>query len=215
MAEFPYTQSPGNIKKLFDLIQDVGKPTKVNIPFMTSIGLKSKNDRRLPDLLKFLGFIDSSGVPTPIWMEYRNKSKAPVVLAQAIRAGYSTLFGMYPDAHRRDDEVLRNFFNSNTSVGSSIVSVMVSTFKAVIALADFNADVPEDVEEEVAEVAAQNEQRKMKSNPNIGIGNGNGSSGLAVTVNIQLQIPATDDAAVYDKFFESLYKHVLSKDKEQ
>lgn len=209
MAEFPYTQSPGNIKKLFDSIQSVGKPDKVTTIWLESIGLKSSNDRKLVNVLKYIGFTDNSGTPTQIWMDYRDRTRSAVVLAQAIRAGYSSLFAMYPDAHRKDDEALRNFFNSRTSVAGNIVNSMLSTFKALLALADFNASVPEEIAEDVADVSAEKEQEKMQGKVKIDSG-----SSLAVTVNIQLQVPATDDASVYDNFFASLYKHILSKDKE-
>lgn len=209
MAEFPYTQSPGNIKKLFDQIQSVGIPQKVNIKWIESIGLKSKSDRALPGLLKFINFIDSTGVPTQTWSDYRDKTKSALVMAQSMRAAYSSLFSMYPDAYRKDDEALNNFFTSNTSVAAVMVKFMVSTFKSLKELADFESEVPENIEEDVANVAAEKERAKDRKKSPIVSG-----SGLAVTVNIQLQIPATDDASVYDKFFESLYKHVLSKDKE-
>jgi hypothetical protein len=34
--------------------------------------------------------------------------------------------------------------------------------------------------------------------------------GVTVNVNIRLELPATQDADVYDKIFESLKKHILS-----
>lgn len=67
MADFPYTQSHGNIKKLLEQIQSVGKPAKVTVNWLVSIGLKSSNDRNLLGLLKFIGFIDNTGTPTDVW----------------------------------------------------------------------------------------------------------------------------------------------------
>lgn len=211
MAEFTYTQSPANIKKLFEQIQSVGVPTKVAQKWLESIGLKTKPDRALVGVLKFINFIDNSGSTTQTWSDYRDKTKSAIVLAQSMRAAYSSLFSMYPDAHRKDDEALHNFFTSNSSLSAVMVKAVVNTFKSMKELADFESDVPESIEEDVAEVVAEKEKEKEKDNKkpvNSGV------SGLAVTVNIQLQIPATEDASVYDKFFESLYKHVLSKDKE-
>jgi len=34
--------------------------------------------------------------------------------------------------------------------------------------------------------------------------------GVTVNVNIRLELPATQDASVYDKIFESLKKHILA-----
>jgi len=206
MAEFPYTQTVKSIRILFDQIQAVGKPTKVNQKWIESIGLKTKSDKNLPGVLKFLGFVDGAGVPTQIWMDYRDKTKSAIVLAQSMRASYSTLFAMYPEAHKKDDEALNNFFTSNTTVAAVMVTSILNTFKALRDLADFEADVPESIEDDVADAVVKKEERKK---PSIGAAGGP----LAITVNIQLQVPATEDASVYDKFFESLYKHVLSKDK--
>jgi hypothetical protein len=213
MAEFTYTQSPANIKKLFEQIRSVGVPTKVAQKWLESIGLKTKPDRALVGVLKFINFIDSSGSPTQTWSDYRIKNKSAIVLAQSMRAAYSGLFSMYPDAHRKDDEALHNFFTSNSSLSAVMVKSVVNTFKSLKELADFESDVPESIEEDVAEVVAEKEIEKEKEKDTKKPVN-SGVNGLAVTVNIQLQIPATDDASVYDKFFESLYKHVLSKDKE-
>lgn len=209
MTDFPYTKSHGNIKRLFEQIQSSGKPEKATQNWLKLIGLKSSNDSRLPGLLKFIGFTDSSGIPDDdIWLAYKNKDKSSAILAQAIRTAYSDLFNIYSDAHRKDDEALRNYFSSKTGVGATTVAAMVNTFKSLVELADFNSEVPENLKDEILEKSEEKRSNKKPTNTNI---EGNG---LSVTVNIQLQIAATEDASIYDKFFQSLYKHVLSKNKE-
>jgi hypothetical protein len=133
-------------------------------------------------------------------------------MAQALREAYPTLFQTFPDAFRKDDEALRNYFSTHTDVGAKAVSYMVRTFKSLVALADFEADAP--VEEELEEdnggkltkVSKDSSDRKVSTKVQEATGNS-----LTINVNIQLQIPATEDATIYDKFFESLYKHILSK----
>ena len=39
-----------------------------------------------------------------------------------------------------------------------------------------------------------------------------GQREVAVTVNIQLVLPATKDGSIYDSVFESLRKHILSRE---
>ncbi|AIG98681.1 hypothetical protein AFULGI_00019300 [Archaeoglobus fulgidus DSM 8774] len=82
MAEFPYTTVPGKIKPFFQKIQEAGLPSKVTQKWINSIGFTSSNDPSIIPLLKKLGFIDRSGVPTELWARYRDKDLAPKVMAE-------------------------------------------------------------------------------------------------------------------------------------
>jgi len=207
MADFPYTQSPGNIKKLFNEIQSAGKPEKVQQTWLEMHGLKSKNDRRLVPLIKFLGFADDGGKPNDdIWLEYKHKEKSRALMAQQVRTAYSDLFSVYPDANRKDDEALRNYFSSKTGLASNVVGFTVSTFKSLCELAEFEF-VPPDM-------SRKRSPREEKGDSGVRTRSGSDAGSLTVNVNIQLQIAATDDASIYDKFFESLYKNVLAKSRE-
>lgn len=127
-------------------------------------------------------------------------------MAQALREAYRNLFETFPDAYRKDEEALQNFFSTHTSVGAKAVGSMIRTFKALIELADFNSEIP-DSEEEI-------EPEKTSATPvkkSVAKVHKPASDGLVINVNIQLQIPPTEDASIYDKFFESMRKHILSK----
>src|SRR5690554_659933 len=96
MADIVYTTVPGKIKPLLTKIKGVGIPPKVTRPWLKSIGFTSSNDPSLIGVLKLVGFIDERSVPTPDWQRFRGPKSAQV-LAQGIRAGYSELYGVYPD----------------------------------------------------------------------------------------------------------------------
>ncbi|HUT32343.1 MAG TPA: DUF5343 domain-containing protein [Planctomycetota bacterium] len=202
MADFPYTLSPGNVKRFFGQLQEVGKPDKVPMKWIEALGFKSKNDRYLLTIMKSLGFVDNGGVPTERWGAYRNKETAPAVMAVAVREAYRALFATYPEAHQKDTEALRNFFSTHSSVGARVVSLMVNTFKALVELADFDA----------AEPAADKvtEGKGVVRVPPAPGSSKQSTGGLVVNLNIQLQLPATDDAAIYEKLFEAMKKHLLS-----
>lgn len=104
MAEFPYIPTPAAVKRFLTHIQSAGIPAKVTVKYLEQVGFKSKNDRQLLSILKFIGFADSSGLPTPVWQAYRRKDKAGQILAEAIRQAYADLFKTFPDAHRKDNE---------------------------------------------------------------------------------------------------------------
>ena len=117
MADFAYTSNPARIRQFLEHVQAAKKPSKLTQKYLESAGFRTKNDRALRNVMKFIGFVDSSGVPTAVWQGYRDSKQAGSVLAKAIRSAYSGLFGMYEDAHLKDDETVRNHFRSVTDVG--------------------------------------------------------------------------------------------------
>jgi hypothetical protein len=86
MGEFTYTTVPGKIKPLLDKLRQVGTPPKATAQWLKTIGFTSSNDSTLLGVLKTIGLIDSSGVPTGRWSNYRGANHKKV-LAEAIRGG--------------------------------------------------------------------------------------------------------------------------------
>lgn len=211
MAEYPYTPKASSLDPLFERIQTTGVPNKVTLKYIESLGFKSKSDRYLLPLLRTLGFLDSHGVPTDRWKKYRNKKQAVAEMAQALREAYAGLFAMYPDAHRKDAEALRNFFTSNTSVGETAVQMMVGTFKALVNMADFESSalasetpiVPSEAAADLTPVPVAAAVPIAKSSTAT-------TQGITVNLNIQLTLPESKDSSIYDTLFESLKKHLLS-----
>jgi hypothetical protein len=143
MVEYPYVLVPGKLKKFFEHIQNAGVPPKITIQYLTSVGYKSINDRAIIPVLKFINFLDTSGVPLERYTEFHNKKIAGMVMANSLKAAYKDLFDTYPDAYRKDDEALRNYFRTHTSAGDQVVKATVATFKALCELADFEAKTEE------------------------------------------------------------------------
>ena len=200
MAEFPYMPNPARVELFFDHIQKTGVPPKVTIKYLESVGFKSKNDRPLIRILKFIGFLDSSGVPTELWGAYRNKDAAPRIMTGAISKAYSDLFNVYPDAYRKDSEALRNYFSTKTAVAERTLGLIVRTFTALCELADFEA------------VAADMSAAPSTAPTSVGPSPTalRQPAGMTVNINIQLALPVTEDASIYEKLFAALKKHLLS-----
>ena len=137
MQTFPYMTNPAKTKTFLEHVQTAKVPPKVTFNYLESAGFKSKNDRPLITIMKFIGFLDSSGVPAGAWRSYRDPKRSKAVLAGAIRAGYSDLFAMYEDAFSKDNEMLRSYFSSKTDVGKSTIDYIVLTFKTLCKYADF------------------------------------------------------------------------------
>lgn len=190
MAKAPYTPSPKNVTEFFNRIQTVGKPDKVAAAWLPTIGFKSSNDRYLVALCKTLGFIDSAGTPTARWLDFKDKQKAPKVMAEAIKTAYADLYKTYPDAEKRDDQALRNYFASKSGAAESVANLMVQTFKNLSGFADFG-EQPREPRAPAPDKAA----------------GGTTVNPVTVNINIQLQLPATQDAAIYDSLFGALRKY--------
>jgi hypothetical protein len=136
MAVFPYTQVPGKLKQFLAKIREIGVPPKVTVQSLKTLGFKSSNDATLIPVLKFIGFLDQSGTPTTKWSQYRG-AKARAVLGAAIQEGYSALYDIYPDAHKRSQEELEDVFSTSSSAGKAVIQKTVTTFRALAGEADF------------------------------------------------------------------------------
>jgi hypothetical protein len=205
-AEFPYINNPASLRKFLEKIRTVGVPDKVSIVYLNSLGFKSTNDRPIIPILKFLEFVDSSGVPKPLWQQYRPKETAGAVLAAAIRKAYGELFSTYPDAARKDNEALRNFFSTHTKVGEATLNLIVRTFKTLCEVGDFAAEPPELDSIDLKALAADKEKGLTLT------GKFKTQTGPAININIQLQLQATEDPKVYDNFFAAMKKHLFTSE---
>jgi hypothetical protein len=198
MEKALYTPNPASVRRFFQVIQDLGTPPKITQKYLPTIGFKSSNDRYLISILKFLGFIDETGVPTTKWNEYKNKSKATSVMALTVKSAYDELFETYPDAEVRGKETVQNFFASKWGASATVSGLMEQTFRQLCGLADFGA----------AKVTEPEEKGTItKEEP---VATRVGAIPVTINVNIQLQLPATKDEAIYDSLFSALKKHLLS-----
>ena len=105
---YPKTQNTGNLTALIKAIGSHGIPTKFTTKELPIWGFKSSNDRSIPNVLKFINFLDSSGSPTELWTMARTSPEKAA--AAGVRTGYQALFQTFPDAERKDTEALTNFF---------------------------------------------------------------------------------------------------------
>jgi hypothetical protein len=195
-----YTPNPASIGRFLDHVQDSGVPAKVTTKHLESVGFKSKNDRNLIGVLKSIGFLDGNGAPTDTWKAYKDKGKARRVLADALRTAYSELFSIYPDAYRKDDEALYNYFASKTGLAKATVELVVRTFKTVCERADFEGAPPG---------VATTPPTKAPPTPAIAEIKGGVPGAPSININIELHLPPTDDANVYEKLFAAMKKHLF------
>lgn len=224
MTDYPFVTTLGALSELFDkILNDFAVPSAVTQAWLAQIGFKSKNHRRFIPILKFIGFIDSSGKPTPKWTSYLDKSKSGGVLAEGIKEGYASLFSTYTNAQNISDEELTNFFRvANPNVRPNTISRIVSTFKTLCSLADFSiqngtsSKSDDRAKRTPAATIVQAENDTDSSLDALGgegvIGPGKPAFSPDININIQIHIAADASNTQIDKIFESMAEHLFNRD---
>lgn len=204
MADFKYTTVYGKLEGVLEKIRTTGVPPKANFPWLQSLGYTSSNDKSIPPVLKALGLIDNSNVPTQHWRDYRGANHRQV-LGEAVREAYSELFNLYPDACARSDSELESFFRTRTDGGDQVVKKLVGTFKALCANADMGGRVsvgatpPKTPKKASGKAAPEPAQTKAMGNT------------PALHIDIQIHISPDSSAEQVDQIFKSMAKHLYKQ----
>lgn len=210
MADFPYAAVPRKLSTLLEKIQTVGVPAKADTSWLKTHGFKSSNDPSALRVLEFIGFIDSTKQPTDKWKNYRHKVKANSVLGVAIKQGYSVLYDALPEAHRRSDDDLENFFRVHSTVGDQAISRTVKTFQALCSMADFSGTSTNGAG------TSNNGHTPSTSTTTPLVAPPQKIESPTPTLHIDFQVHIAADAPPeqIDKIFESMAKHLYGKDAE-
>lgn len=213
-----YLTSAKNTPAIFQAIQAAQAPDRFTQKFLEGLGFPSTNDRALINVLKALGLLDESGVPTRRYHEYLDQTQSDVILAQGIREAYADLFRINRNAQTMSQTDVKNKMKtlSEGSYTDRVLTQMALTFTTLVKLADFTAappspespDVPTPpmTPEETPPAELPNEQRPPARNavtlPGVA------ELGLGLTYQINIVLPESRDQAVYDAFFKALREHL-------
>jgi len=200
----PYTPSQSSLTRFLKHIQVSGVPSKVDRTYLKSVGFKSGNDGYIPPILKVIGFLDSRGVPATRWRSYKDTARAPRVLGAGVSEAYAELFVVYPDAYRKDDEAIRNWIRPKTGFDEVKVGHAVATFKTLCGLAEFEPEAPPSSADPTP--PPDTTVPLVRTTPTLLPAQPQGPS---ININIELQLPPSADGVSYDKFFESMKKHLF------
>lgn len=154
-------------------------------------------------LLKALGFIGPQGMPTQRWHHYRDRTRAPSVMATAIREAYIELFNVYEDAYLRSPQDLQNFFQSKVQCGAQTVRRIVNTFRALCALAEFKGDGQAPLDREALQTVGQPISIVVDKVTSQQVP-------ISIAINVQVVLPSDAGAEVYDAIFSALKRHLLT-----
>lgn len=214
-----YLMTTKNLEAFFAAIQSAKAPERFTTKFLNQLDFTSSNDRLYLGLLKGLGFIDDSGVPTKRYYSFLDQSESARILTEAIREAYEDLFAINKKAQELSFEEVKNKLKTLTlgQKSENVVGLMAATFKALASLADWKtlaSDTktvfPAASPEQSPEVAPASErktvvapERHMSQRPLPTTG-----TGLQLRYDIHIHLPESRDPAVFDAIFEALSKHL-------
>jgi hypothetical protein len=194
-----YLFSTKNLQPILSAVQEAQVPPRFTNEFLKTLGFKSSGDRAVIGVLKSLGFLDASGVPTDRYRRYRNKGQAAYVLAEAIRDAYSDVFLAHDHAETLSAERVRGILATKVDKGEAVVGKMAATFRALVSSAKW--DQPATAEQEPTDHGKQEDTEAPARAREI--------ESVAFRYNIEIHLPATKDISIYNAIFRSLREHLL------
>jgi hypothetical protein len=127
-------------------------------------------------------------------------------MADALKQPYADLFVLRSKPSDADRALFEGKFKSTHNTSDRMAKLMVSTFFALLPLADLDATPKPAAEEEKAAVIEKEDAGKQEEQAQRGTGRRVGTS---LHYNIQIHLPATKDIEVYNSIFKSLREHLL------
>jgi hypothetical protein len=193
--------SNNKIDPILKRIRSAAKPTRFSQALLVKWGFSSTNDRAVIPLLKQLGFLNESGVPTENYDRLRDTISWKHVLGDRVRELYADLFAINTNIHEAPDEEVKGAISRVTGKEEDSVKRYYATFKALTSLADFtHKPTGREAPEERADGAelkketsplAPHEQHEVRRRPEF-------------HYNIQIHLPPNGDIATYNAIFKSL-----------
>lgn len=210
MADYPpYVGAPGSLPKLFSGIKAAAVPPKVTQDFLeTVLDLKSSSHRAYIPLLKRLGFIDPSNVPTQVYKDFRDTDQSGRVMSERLKEAYKPLFDAHEYAWKLNKNDLIAKLKNVTGAGDDdqYIPSVASTFTELSKLASWDGAAPpkrQPTDGTSGVGVAQERQERGREEANNG--------GLRLGYTINLNLPATTEIEVFNAIFKSLRENLLTK----
>jgi hypothetical protein len=204
--ELPYLPSYKNVETLFKKIATAKQPDAFTHQFLSEVvGLKSTADRPLITLLRSLGFLDSSGKPTPSYALLKNHTKARTAIANGVRTAYAGLFAANEKANELTSEEIKGLIAQVAGTDEGMTSKIAGTFNTLVKLGDFSAQASAEL---LTDKSAENETGaqadKQPAPPTIPLA----GKGMRPDFhyNIQIHLPANATEETYLSIFNAIRK---------
>lgn len=198
MAEsYPYTVSNNKVGPILARIRSAAKPERFTRETLQVWGFGASNDRAMVGVLKELGFLNESNVPTQHYDRLRDPTDAPYVLAERMRALYSEIFAIDDNIAKAPESEIKGAMSRVTGKDDESVKRYYATFKTLASLANFEPKSTRGAKLEQKEAEKKEEPTRVEVN--------HGKERKSdFHYNIQIHLPVTTDITVYNAIFKSL-----------
>ena len=141
-----YLTSFKNTSAILKAIQAAQAPQRFTQKFLEGLGFANSNDRATINVLKALGFLDDSGVPSARYHRYLDQTQSALVLAEGIRDAYEDLFRVNRNAHEMSNPDVKNKMRtlSEGAFTDRVLTQMAGTFTTLVKDADFSGTPTQD-----------------------------------------------------------------------
>lgn len=202
-----YLTSFKNTSAILKAIQSAQAPPRFTQRFLEGLGFSNANDRAIINMLKALGFLDDSGVPTSRYHRYLDQTQSALVLAEGIREAYEDLFRVNRNAQEMSAPDVKNKMKtlSEGAFSDRVLTQMSGTFTTLVKDADFSNMPKSDAK---ADANTPADQSNVLNPPAF---NGQPADAnppfASLAYNINIQLPESRDPAVYNAIFKALREH--------
>jgi len=205
----PYVNATGILLQVFKKIKDAPPPPRFTQDFLTTkLGFKKGSANAVIPFFKRIGFLGSDGVPTELYKQFRNDSKASSALAEGIRFGYSDLYSRNEYFHNLEKEELTGLIieATGTAKNSSTIKSILRTLDVLRQFTDFEAGKAKVTKDE------KPISKSIQPESKLPIQKQEIQSKLNLSYTINLNLPETSDITVFDAIFKSLKENLLKND---
>lgn len=201
----------GKLGEFFGKLREGQAPEKFTREFLKDLGFKSSNWHAAIGLLKGLGFLSADGSPTSKYMDFLDKTRWQIVLAEAVKEAYSDIFVMKREPVAGDVQMIAGKFKSTYNMSDTASGRAARTFLALLDLSDKATIVGQDepgpppkaAEPEPEPAPKAVEPTPVAPHPHVP------TAPVGLHYNIQIHLPATKDIEVYNAIFKSLREHII------
>jgi hypothetical protein len=203
---YPYIISNNKIEPIFARIRSAAKPERVSRDTLSKWGFTASNDRAMVAVLKELGFLTESGVPTEFYDRLRDPTDWKYVLAERVRDLYTDLFAIDSAINAAPEGEIKGAMSRVTGKDDESVKRYYATFKTLASLSNFEARPTK--EKKIDRKPDENDKDEQKTQNLRKEQREPGSRRTDYHYNIQIHLPTTTDVTVYNAIFKSLREHL-------
>lgn len=195
--KYPYTGSPADLRRLLQLIPTKPKPQKLVTSTANTWGVKSTGVGTTITVLKDIGLIDASGVPTADYAAYMTAGTGGLALGQKIQERYKDLFELQTEPQNASNEELKNFFNIHSGGSEKTIEYQIRTFKTLAEFASFDG--------------TYNPPGSGANSVNQNESNHKGGATSQIHFDLHIHLPEGKNISDYEAILKALSDHIVTK----